>query len=352
VSCYKAIMMMSKHARVALAGFAALCGALSARAEYEVSNTGLWPTNWPKELDPLREQSRTLRHNEMDIHEIPFTNRLQFEAAWTHILAVKSPEAPITLLKGPDTWLGGTMQAGVRIRAPLTGTLVSPEGSQYLPGAEALITNIPLLRIGPPWSDDLKSKSGAVPEFVVYDNGRWVPCSVTNRTTNSPVHGRLIQRARTDIELIVDGDIVDVNRISVPADSLVVDKRFSVQSAVGSQPTVSVTPEPAGSPQSLTGTVRIQLADDEGKAVAFEKEGAAQVFIQDATKTGIGSWGGCAAVSKNGACEFKNVPPGKYLVATRLVATPEGPTIDPELSMSIDVKAMHLTEARALYRPR
>lgn len=197
--------------------FVALGAAPSLQAIYDVSDQGLWPTNWPKELESLRKQSRTLVHSQHSIYEIPFTSRLQFEAAWPHLLAVKTPEAPIMLLKGPNPRLGTTIRAGVRILAPRTGSLLSPEGAHYPPG----VTNLALLRIGPPWPADLMTKAGALPEFVVCDHGRWAAYSLTNRPTN-PFS---VMRARTDIELIVDGDIVDLNRLPLPADAPIRDQR-------------------------------------------------------------------------------------------------------------------------------
>jgi len=220
------LMSRQKLAGYVLAAFAALCAALPLQAMYEVSDSGTWPTNWPKELEPLRKQSGSLDGDYQSIYRIPFTNRLQFEAAWPHILAVKSPEAPIILLKSPNESLGGTIKAGVRILAPLTGKLISPKGTRYPPRAAATVTNIHLLRIGPPWPDNVKSKSGALPEFVIYDNGRWVPYSVQDRKTNAPVYEPLIMRARIDLELVVDGDVVDLNRIPLPTETPIVDRRF------------------------------------------------------------------------------------------------------------------------------
>ena len=217
---------MKHPTKLALAAIAAVCWTLPLHAIYEVSDSGLWPTYWPKELDALRKQARTLAHDQFVVYEIPFTDRQQFEAAWPHLLAVKSPEAPLTLLKSPDQWLGGNLKAGVRIRAPLTGMLISPQGSRYPPSAEGVVTNVPLLKIGPPWPDNVLSKSGALPEFVVYDHGRWVPYSVQDLKTNAPMYERSLMRARIEIELIVSGDIVDLNRIPLPADTPIVDKRF------------------------------------------------------------------------------------------------------------------------------
>jgi hypothetical protein len=38
----------------------AFCALAPAYAIYGVSDTGTWPKSWPKELEPLRKQSRTL----------------------------------------------------------------------------------------------------------------------------------------------------------------------------------------------------------------------------------------------------------------------------------------------------
>ncbi|HWB07695.1 MAG TPA: hypothetical protein VG826_00520 [Pirellulales bacterium] len=139
-------------------------------AIYDVEFRGSWPESWPKELEGLREQSRTLvgprvllRH-----YAIPFAKREAFEAAWPHLLKVKTPGAPITLRRAPSFWLGDEVKAGVCIHTP-------PEG-------EAPV-------------DDAKKA-----------NGQW------ERT----IH----------IELIVDGDIVDLNRIPLPPDTPIIDERF------------------------------------------------------------------------------------------------------------------------------
>jgi hypothetical protein len=168
-------MIGEQRAGYVLVTCAALCTAVCLLADFAVTEKGLWPTNWPKELEPLRKQSRTLEQVQMVVYEVRFTDREEFEAAWPHILAVKSPEAPIIVLKSPDQRLGRSIKAGVRVLAPQTGSLFTPNGGLYPPSAEGVVTNVPLLKIGPPWPDDLKSKSGALPECVIYDNGRWAP---------------------------------------------------------------------------------------------------------------------------------------------------------------------------------
>jgi hypothetical protein len=74
-------------------------------ALYEVSDHGTWPKSWPKELESLRNQARTLVGPEVafEHYQIPFTNREQFESAWPHLLKVKSKGAPIILVRGPKT---------------------------------------------------------------------------------------------------------------------------------------------------------------------------------------------------------------------------------------------------------
>jgi hypothetical protein len=134
--------------------------------EYGVHDKGIWPASWPKELEALRKQARTLegpmapdRH-----YLIPFTKREEFEAAWPHLLKVKSKGAPIVLLRAPKTDFMGINPAGVLIHTPPvdanTGKTVGGDQTSY-------------------------------------------------------------------IELVVDGNIVDLNRIALPADTPIVDKRFT-----------------------------------------------------------------------------------------------------------------------------
>jgi len=143
------------------------------RAEYTVVNQGTWPTTWPKELDPLRKHSSTfegpLAPNQHYV--IPFTKREDFESAWPHLLKVKSKESRLLLVSGRNFFLGEKSKAGVVVH--------SPPVNHADPGA----------KIG---------------------RGAGMKGSLTT----------------TYIELIVDGDVVDLNRIQLPADTLIVDDRF------------------------------------------------------------------------------------------------------------------------------
>jgi len=133
-----------------------LCLVCPAYARYGVINRGEWPKSWPKELEPLRKQSRTLVGPEKpDRHyAIGFTDRDEFESAWPHILDVKRKGVPLRLVRGPNFFLGEDHKAGVVIHCPPLGQSDEPDR----------------------------------------------------------------------LELVVDGQIVDLNRIPLPA--LVIDERF------------------------------------------------------------------------------------------------------------------------------
>jgi hypothetical protein len=154
----------------------ALCMSGTAYALYSVADKGLWPDTWPKELEPLRKQSRTLEGPLLpQLHyEIPFTKRDEFEAAWPHLLKVKSKGAPIILVRSPLTRVF-KLSAGVVIHTPPRKTNRDANPEAPIPG-----------------SDNARS--------------RWM-------WTNY-------------IELVVDGDIVDLNRIPLPADTPIIDERF------------------------------------------------------------------------------------------------------------------------------
>lgn len=155
---------------MAMLGAIVLLSACPLYADYTVEERGSWPGSWPKELEALRKQSRTLEGPIRPLlhYAIPFTKRETFEAAWPHLLKVKSQGAPLVLRRGPSFWLGDEAKAGVCVHTP-------PDGE------------VPI----------------ADPTKVA---GRW------ERTIY--------------IELIVDGEVVDLNRIPLPADTPIIDERF------------------------------------------------------------------------------------------------------------------------------
>jgi hypothetical protein len=138
-------------------------------ADYSFTDRGEWPEGWPKELEGLRKQSRTLAGPRVLLlhHGISFAEREVFEEAWPHLLKVKTHGAPIVLKRGPSFWLGGG-DAGVCVHTP-------PAGETPVADAKEA-------------------------------DGKWE---------------RMIY-----IELIVDGEIVDLNRRPLPPDTPIIDKRF------------------------------------------------------------------------------------------------------------------------------
>ncbi len=148
---------------------------LSALAAYSVADRGLWPKSWPRELEPLREQARSMEGpTAIQWHYlIPFTKREDFEAAWPHLLKVKSKGAPVILVRGPKTDFFEIKPAGVIIRSPPAAN-TQPE--LPIPG-------------------------------VTDARGRWMNT--------------------TFIELVVDGNIVDLNRLPLPDDTPIIDERFT-----------------------------------------------------------------------------------------------------------------------------
>jgi hypothetical protein len=159
----------------------ALCAVTStALAIWDVSDTGAWPKTWPKGLEHLRSQSSTIQGSELNliIHHIPFKDRDAFEAAWPELLKVKTKGAPLVLVRSPGThWHFGKTKAGVLVHSPPPGTKTTEPAKPRL-GEEDVVM-------------------------------RWWHT--------------------TYIELVVDGDIVDLNRIPLPADTPIIDQRFKAE---------------------------------------------------------------------------------------------------------------------------
>jgi hypothetical protein len=179
-------------------------------AMIEHSNKGTWPDSWPKELERYRDQSKSLGvgHGiQEDIHEIQFLKREEFEKAWPYILTLKSPGSPLLLEQAPSTYSvsGSKAEAGVRILCSTGGILGQPKGKRLI--------------AGPPWPDYLKSPTAELPEYVVGQEGKWTAFNGRNRNG-------FIFRARVDIVLICDGNIVDLNRIPLPPNTQIIDNRF------------------------------------------------------------------------------------------------------------------------------
>lgn len=155
-----------------------LCAACFVYAEYLVSDHGTWPDTWPKELDKVRKQAQTYEGPMVPYlhYLIPFTERAEFEAAWPHLVKVKTKGAPIILVRGPKTDFFAIKPAGVVVHSP-------------------------------PAEKDQVAAPGQPIAGASDPRSRWI---------NS-----------TYIELVVDGNIVDLNRIPLPSDTPIIDERFN-----------------------------------------------------------------------------------------------------------------------------
>jgi len=159
-----------------------LVGVVAAQlfADVSIENRGRWPESWPQELEPLREKSRTIEGPLAGFlhYEIPFSDRDAFESAWSHLLQVKSQESPIVLIRSPyegtGAMKGSSMKAGVLINSyPLASSTEDPAAS------------------------DAPAK-GTKPKSAI----------------------------TTYLVLVVDGKVVDLNRIPLPKNTYIQDERF------------------------------------------------------------------------------------------------------------------------------
>ena len=186
--------------------FTSLCFAL-----IMTDGVGRWPQSWPEELESLRKQSKTIQvaHGIKEtVFEIPFNSQEQFEKAWPYILEVKSKGAPLIIEKSPSTYKvsGSKMGTGVRILCPSGGSCGLPGGVQ--------------LQASPPWPESAKLPHNQLSEYVIASQETWIPFVVEDE------HKGFRYRARVDIVLVMDGDVIDLNRIPLPADTPIIDRRF------------------------------------------------------------------------------------------------------------------------------
>jgi len=237
---------------IAFLGITSLCYSL-----VMTQNTGKWPDSWPKELEPYRSISRTFEltaGNQEDVYEIPVSDRKQFETLWPIILKVKTPEAPLRLSRiksaDPNALFSNALPV-VRIYAPPIAAWVFSKGKEgeaivklqlamrdaspekrkeleeeYSRKWDEMVKQDKILRPGPPWPVGIRTATGALPEYVYAneENGKfeWTPAPSNEQVT---VVG-FMYRARIEVELVVDGEIINLNRIPLPAGTPIIDKRF------------------------------------------------------------------------------------------------------------------------------
>ena len=171
---------------------------------------GKYPGPLPRALEAYRSILRVVEvaHGIQETNfELLFESQAEFELAWPKILGLRSPNAPLILEQSPSASnvSGSKMGPGIRVFWP-------SEGSCRKAGGE-------LLKASAPWPASIKSPSGELPEYVIASKETWVPYLDESQEG-------FRNRARVDIVLVVDGNIVDLNRIPLPLNTPIIDNRF------------------------------------------------------------------------------------------------------------------------------
>jgi hypothetical protein len=205
---------------------------------------GTWPDSWPKELEPYRKQAKTLEIAtgiQENVYEIRFENREEFEKLWPIILKLKDKKAPLKLGRVERPIKGGRLFNSDRPVVRIFSHVYPAWPIRYPGGTE--------LRPAPPWPDSIKSPTGELPEYVAKseDGNAWIPVEkeeprpwdfIWSPADEERPRG-FMYRARTEIELVVDARIIDLNRILLPPDTPIIDRRFQEKIAGHNKP-----PEP------------------------------------------------------------------------------------------------------------
>ncbi len=222
-----------KRTVVVVALLLVLFASWEAKALVIPSDEGKWPTSWPKELESLRKRAKTLdvaTGTQEHIYTIPFETRAEFEKFWPILMKLRTPGSPLTLSKVGETDKGwGKLLSNstpcVRIKGPSGGYL----GGSAKVGGQIDLKELEagtMLFTGTPWPKELVGPQGELPEYVSavpIDGGKLTWKSIEQ----IPEEKRgFHNRARVDIEIVIDGEIIDLNHIRLPQDALIVDRRF------------------------------------------------------------------------------------------------------------------------------
>lgn len=171
------------------------------------------PDSWPAELRSLGNRTKEIgvQHGIQETdYEIPFYSAEEFEKAWPHILSLKSKGAPLILEKSPSTYgvSGSTLEVGVRVLCPPGTEIVGGDPT----GKARYVFNLP-------WQDPKPDESIESPEYIEMEGGKWV-----SQKDGQPLTEGV--RARVDVVLVVDGKVIDLNRIKLPENTTIIDHRF------------------------------------------------------------------------------------------------------------------------------
>ena len=195
-----------------------LFGPHPAHAFVTFDDFGRWPKDWPEKLEPYREHSLTANFsvaaNEVMFYQIPFFDREEFEKLWPALLSLKSKGAPITLVRvSPDTGLFGKTGDEDWSNARPCVRVIGP------PGSASRWREVEILRHEPPKRPELWSENGELPKYVhleeIDGTERWVAGKGES----------LYQSCWIELQILVDGEIIDADRLDIPEDVTVIDRR-------------------------------------------------------------------------------------------------------------------------------
>jgi hypothetical protein len=148
---------------------------------------------------------------------IPFDDREEFERVWPAIRSVATQGAPIRIVSAPRTyWDSETpVDAGVEIFLGRSSLAITTMQDGHRKKFE----------LKAPWPKRFFQRDGTLYSHAVFDfeNFEWVPLAPDTK----PSVGF---RIRTDIMLIVDGVVIDPERIELPEDAAVIDQRKPAKS--------------------------------------------------------------------------------------------------------------------------
>lgn len=204
---------------------AALCQAMST-----VYEEGKWPMNWPGELSPFRSRARTIEiapWNHETVYEISFQKRENFEKLWPIILKLKSKRAPLRLRIATEPPQRQDKQF-VSEGGPMVRIYCPPYGNSSIRDLGMASPTEPA------WPESVRWRDGTLPEYAAKsDSGDdWV--GVLEERRDDPWGWLFVVdehppgfrfRARIEIELAVDGTVIDLNRIPLPTDTPIIDRR-------------------------------------------------------------------------------------------------------------------------------
>jgi hypothetical protein len=225
---------MKKGLRLGLLGAVVLAVALGVASRPAVvhgyavvDQGGEWPSNWPGPLEEFRARAESSYSgmptgtpiNEA-IYEFSFKNREEFARAWPALLKIKSKGGTLCLMKcspaSPDMTGAAARTDGPKVM------IFAPPGGPWQK-ADGLSS--------PAWMEDMESPDGVVPmcvgqRFLTGNSDEpWIAIDL-GKGKRDDLDEYHLERARVDLTLYVDGDIIDLNSIRIPSDTPIVDRRF------------------------------------------------------------------------------------------------------------------------------